>query len=266
MRWTCMYVAELSQPPLHTDSSLRKFPYDEHELCIDAGVRSGPFQAHASALATVADNERITRDPAGCVHTTAHSAEFEISPILQAVLRNAGDGPEVSVRVRIWRKPGYYERNLLYLNLVATSLALAAFAMAAEELGDRSAIILSVLFALVGLRFGVDAQLPKVELATFAQREINGGIYLLGFALFQSAAVHWAWRIGVDEASLDVADACCAVLMATAIAARGLRLCIMRRRHTARRPPSRDSADASKLSKRPVGVRVPMTITGYVRS
>lgn len=244
MRWTCEYTAILTQPQLYCSrrrGGLASFPYDSHKLDVHLAITYGRFaSARIEAVLDKADLPAEIppgKQPCGHIEDTVALPEYIIAPMLQITA-----GPRLTVGISIWRRSFQIE-GLLRLNSILVMMAMATFALSPEELPDRLAHILAVLFGVIGLRFIVDSTLPKLDFNTFAQHQMNSAVYALFFLVVSSSCIHVYLTnfAGSDkEAAVTIAqraDLACAAVLLLYLGVGALSGYRLKREHLLLKPP-----------------------------
>ena len=144
---------------------------------LDLAVRFGPFKDTPLAPCVPEDNVDSRRVRAGVVEESVVLSKFHVSEDLEVDVDEANS---LHARAIIWRKHHYIEVNVLRLNGMLQLMGFApyVFPPGLAYLSNRLSMAVGVLFSIVGLRFLVDNQLPKLDFLTVT-RSVVGPVHAL---------------------------------------------------------------------------------------
>jgi hypothetical protein len=190
-----------------TRLSLRDFPFDSQTLTMSLRIprvhREGIARvlcAEASADSFHDDRSIVaapvptgSEDDDGSVGLSIEDSWFMRSISQRIQHRAPGEEnfkPEYVVQLRLRRRPNFYLSNIVMPNALLTVLHYAVYLLPAEDLGNRFAIILTLLLALVTFKAAVASFLPVLAYETRLDRHALWLIALIVATGFESMLVY----------------------------------------------------------------------------
>lgn len=205
MRWTCLYNAQLLQDEMRVDN----FPHDEHLVKLKLGVLSERNAGERwdkklwkIALATEKDSQRSTRVPHGVIVDHARIPEFsynkesglifDLVPLSFGPQEKAPNEQDyfLEVKLPVVRDSGYYDKNIVPLLCVLTTVSISFLVLNATFFFQRTLMMLNVSFLEIGIRMSVDKTLPSVGYEIKIQDMMNRFFYSILFLALESSVMY----------------------------------------------------------------------------
>merc|ERR1712113_633605 len=109
----------------------------------------------------------------------------------------------MGIEVPIERKPEYYINNVMGVSASICLCSFSAFAIEIESLGDRLAVVLTMMLTAVAFKMVIADMLPKVAYMTVMDLYLNGLFAFMLLVAIENVLVSTLFRGGYMPEDLD---------------------------------------------------------------
>jgi hypothetical protein len=197
------------------------FPFDEQivNMFFSCGKT---VEGATDRVRYTTDRDMLTFGPEG--NRMERQAEWETVAVAFGLCRHASEVKsydDAFVAMRRRRVPSWYLHKGLAPTVMCAVLSLAANVVPSDDIGDRFAILLTLLLTVFAVQWVTQDRLPRTPDLTYLDHVVNLVVYLILVSALASACFMLALRLGADPERIEMTELVyggfCAFLVAVGV-------------------------------------------------